>query len=139
MASLYNFLPKRRLPRLLYHYTTQEGLIGIVTSKTVWATSAAYLNDATEFSYGTEIVYEILNDLSYELDKEDNELIEKSRHELQPLNSDSIFVFSLTKERDLLSQWRAYTDGGIGFSIGFQSHAISKFTLERACSNKNSY
>ena len=104
--------------------------MGIVSSKTVWATSAAHLNDTTEFSYGTETASEILNDLSHELDNEANELIEKSKHEYQPVTSDAVFIFSLTKEQDLLSQWRAYTDRGMGYSVGFQSRAISKVTFE---------
>jgi hypothetical protein len=88
------------------------------------------LNDTTEFSYGTETASEILNELSGELGKEDNELIEKSRHEAQLLNVDNVFICSLTEERDLLSQWRAYTRGGMGYSVGFRSRAISKVTLE---------
>ncbi|MFO1205708.1 MAG: hypothetical protein U1E63_08295 [Burkholderiales bacterium] len=32
----------------LYHYTTAEGLKGIVESQQLWATNIAYLNDAEE-------------------------------------------------------------------------------------------
>src|SRR6266568_442547 len=38
------------LPRL-YHYTSQEGLLGILSSKTLWATRIQSLNDSTEFAY----------------------------------------------------------------------------------------
>ena len=33
---------------LLYHYTTAEGLEGIVSSHQLWATNIHYLNDAEE-------------------------------------------------------------------------------------------
>lgn len=36
-------------PPILHHYTTQEGLLGIVESKSIWATNIYYLNDAAEY------------------------------------------------------------------------------------------
>ena len=41
-------------PRSLYHYTTGENLINIITSGELWATHVACLNDATEIRYATE-------------------------------------------------------------------------------------
>jgi len=35
-------------PKLLYHYTTQEGLLGILEKASIWATHYRYLNDASE-------------------------------------------------------------------------------------------
>jgi Protein of unknown function (DUF2971) len=35
-----------------------------------------------------------------------------------------VFVASFSENPDLLSQWRAYTGGGAGFSIGFQTENI---------------
>ena len=37
------------LPSILYHYTGQTGLLGIVESAELWATKIQYMNDATEF------------------------------------------------------------------------------------------
>ncbi len=34
-------------PELLYHYTTQEGLLGIFDTQEIWATHIRYLNDKT--------------------------------------------------------------------------------------------
>ena len=33
----------------IYHYTTQEGLIGIIEKRSIWATQIQYLNDTQEF------------------------------------------------------------------------------------------
>jgi hypothetical protein len=33
---------------LLYHYTDQKGLLGILESKQLWATHYRYLNDTSE-------------------------------------------------------------------------------------------
>ena len=39
----------------LYHYTTQEGLLGIVEKGEIWATNIFYLNDAAEFKHAFRI------------------------------------------------------------------------------------
>ncbi len=36
-------------PEFLYHYTGQDGLLGIVEKAELWATKIQYMNDATEF------------------------------------------------------------------------------------------
>lgn len=49
----------------------------------------------------------------------------------------SIYVCSFSEEKDLLSQWRGYTQNGIGFSIGFDFEHIyplldkQKFTISQ--------
>ena len=37
------------LPEILYHYTDQNGLLGIIERSEMWATKVQYMNDATEF------------------------------------------------------------------------------------------
>jgi len=45
--------PKQMPPRgLLYHYTTADGLKGIIEKNELWATSAYFLNDSAEITYG---------------------------------------------------------------------------------------
>jgi hypothetical protein len=41
--------------RILYHYTTQEGLLGIIKCRCLWTTNIFYLNDSTEFNYALEL------------------------------------------------------------------------------------
>jgi hypothetical protein len=42
------------IPEVLYHYTNQEGLLGVVTSASLWATHISYMNDAMEFELDPE-------------------------------------------------------------------------------------
>ncbi len=37
-------------PELLYHYTSQKGLDGILSNANIWATDIRSLNDWTEFT-----------------------------------------------------------------------------------------
>jgi hypothetical protein len=48
----------RRLPPALYHYTSFDAVLNIGTSRVLWATSAADLEDATEIGNGAELVQE---------------------------------------------------------------------------------
>jgi hypothetical protein len=46
---------------LLDHYTSTSGLLGVVTTKTLWATDASFLNDAPEMRFGREQVVAALD------------------------------------------------------------------------------
>lgn len=41
----------RAVDTSLYHYTSLTGMIGIITSKAIWATDCSFLNDRSEFDY----------------------------------------------------------------------------------------
>lgn len=49
------------LPKTLYHYTKQEGLLGIINGKKIWATDILYLNDATEFEYSVNLLKNMID------------------------------------------------------------------------------
>ncbi|OLD27475.1 MAG: hypothetical protein AUJ04_03935 [Acidobacteria bacterium 13_1_40CM_3_55_6] len=42
-------------PQILYHYTSQEGLMGIITERCIWASKIHYLNDSEEFSIALDL------------------------------------------------------------------------------------
>ena len=44
----------------LYHYTSQEGLMGILSSGAIWATHVLCLNDYTEYVHALEITKTIV-------------------------------------------------------------------------------
>ncbi len=107
---------------MLYHYTTAEGLIGIVSTNCLWATDALYLDDANELIGGIQLARKLLQDVCEETDDQQqreriNWLLEETR-DLGTPRMMSAFVCALSSESDLLSQWRAYCPQG-GFSIGF--------------------
>ena len=43
-------------PDILYHYTSAEGLLGIVWTREIWSTNVLYLNDTSELSHATEVL-----------------------------------------------------------------------------------
>ena len=106
-------------PSILYHYTTPAGLLGIVEKKEIWASHTQYLNDQREFRHAVGIIEEEIAAMKkmHQHDKH-QELLDEMASVLKDSESMNVCVCSLSEERDILSQWRAY-GGGAGFSIGF--------------------
>lgn len=107
-------------PSVLFHYTNQEGLLGIVNNKEIWSTKAHYLNDSKEFSYAIELVDEVLNSREYLA----NDIAQELKNRISYIETVNICVTSFTKNGDLLSQWRGYGGRGVGYSIGFNGDEL---------------
>lgn len=126
---------------LLWHYTTFNGLQGIVTGN-VWASSLAYLNDTTEYRYALEMALQALEAPSQSDHRGRFSLTYSSvpkmlQHYFGRVQGDSIFVACFSRAFDDLNQWRAYT-GNPGFAIGLDgeelaSAAGSSFELRECC------
>ncbi len=109
---------------VLWHYTSLETLINILKTKQVWASDILYLNDATEYRYGLGIAKKAAEKKAATLDSAKSDVVErnigKSVQDLDKgLMQQPVFVFSMSEEPDLLSQWRAYCGDSSGCSIGF--------------------
>jgi hypothetical protein len=138
---------------LLYHYTCEAGLQGIIESGRIWATHVRFLNDYTEFRQAfTEVYVEALTEgfregLPADIDSTARRVIEGelSNHRgILGIIEDSgramdAFVCSFTtllkpspEEQpgpdpgDRLSQWRGYSHSAQGFSLGFDKVFLEK-------------
>jgi hypothetical protein len=114
-------------PDVLYHYTDAGGLRGILQSSTLWASNAAYLNDATELVYVKEILAAAVEELESEYEtpivRDFLQLLTKA-FDTVVLNMYDVFVVCFCEQDDLLSQWRGYPPSGGGYSIGFRTEVI---------------
>jgi hypothetical protein len=111
---------------LLWHYTTPEGLIGIIESNSLWATDIFYLNDSEEFMIGIKIARDIIKQKKFLLGGEQKERLRRFDTDLSFIGPDHkrpVYVCSLSKAENELSQWIAYCRGG-GFSIGFPHQGL---------------
>lgn len=114
----------------LYHYTSQEGVKGIIMSKQIWATNILYLNDSSESYHGIKIIGEILNERQINASTNELPFFEALSTFKGNVLPDDVFVASLTEEGDLLSQWRGYTQVNSGYSIGFDSNQLKRMALD---------
>jgi hypothetical protein len=134
------------VPDIVYHYTSQAGLLGILASDRIWATDIYALNDWTEFRLlFTNAAMQLLVDtfrseLPEDIDADAKTIfIERVLAErnfpklLEIIKADppygerkGVFVCSFTAAGDLLSQWRGYSHSSQGFSLGFDTARLKK-------------
>ncbi len=115
---------KVELPYRLYHYTSDSGLMGIVSTKTIWSTASGYLNDPQEYKYGRSLIDSFLAQTIDDTYK--GGFAASCLHHLRVFSGLYVFVTALSEECDLLSQWRGYTRVGKGFCICFDAANILK-------------
>ena len=124
MGILSNIL-QTTPPRLIYHYTSQTGLLGIVRNKCMWATSAHYQNDSTEFLHALDLSKDVVNSLrSASPPAAEERLLRAMNQVLNSIKTVNVFVCSFSEHKDMLSQWRGYCPRGNGFSIGMDFHQL---------------
>lgn len=139
----------------LWHYTSAVGLHGIISTSTVWASSASFLNDSTEVKHFfdvrlVEIAMPVARAIADQKDqdstavkeieeaggmeqiviREVDALVASLRNATLKFNDPFIFSMSApmnqcSRESGLLSQWRGYGTDG-GFAIVFESSLLGQ-------------
>lgn len=124
---LSTLLPTATVPDTLFHYTDQNGLLGIVGEGIIWATHTQYLNDSREFVHALDLVRQEIEtqrkSATGERGKVLSEMAEAATGDLQTIN---VCVCSFSAARDSLPQWRAYGGQSAGFAIGFAGDYLKK-------------
>lgn len=60
---------EKKPPERLYHYTSIDGLKGILDSRCLWASQIHFLNDTKEFNYSFDILMELISGLKANLQR----------------------------------------------------------------------
>jgi len=113
---------------LLYHYTDEKGLYGILDSGEIWATHYRFLNDLAEQKEGSALLYSFLDETSLEFTRLFRSEI-KIMYDIQ-LTQMQLFIASFSEDSadtdggDRLSQWRGYSSGRAGYSLGFDGSLL---------------
>jgi hypothetical protein len=120
-------------PKVLYHYTSFEGLLGILEKKAIWASSVHHMSDAREISFALDQFRKLAlgqeSENQVQLDPDFTTGLERVLLDLKlpidrigkDMNLVYTYVASFCQERDRLSQWRAYCPTAGGVAIGFNS------------------
>lgn len=114
----------------LFHYTTAEGFLSILDTKELWATSVRHLNDSSEFVHALEKYSKHFEEVvAKKLHSTINPVIDHMLNGAKRIAETDIpaHVISFSEQGNQLSQWRAYSRGMNGISIGFgPDHFIFK-------------
>ena len=125
------------IPTPLYHYTSQDGLLGIVQKREIWATNLLFLNNSMELNYAIQMLQHAIEKMKQNLSEEEFRFIKEFGEQLDDINAplsqniNGIYVCSFSKNGDQLSQWRGYCTDDIGFSIGFDFNSSLGALIEK--------
>jgi len=111
---------------IFYHYTTRSGLDGILKRGGLRATYRMRMNDAREFDYARNVVYEALSKIGrrHDVPQVARSLTTYIRKNLDKFLKDTTemsraYCACLTLSSDHPKQWESYAEDGEGFAIGF--------------------
>lgn len=122
-------------PESLYHYTTAQGLLGILESGRLWASNSRFMNDPSEIVYATQLFRRVA---LAEIDAFNARFKVKGVELLRMLitswlqeyeENARVYVSCFCKSGDLLSQWRGYGAYGGGYAIGFDGKHVGESKL----------
>lgn len=110
-------------PSRVYHYTSLDGLLGILKSQQIWATDIRYLNDASEDLYATRAIEQVLTEMGTDDNAQPG--LTAAINMSRPTTSRA-HAACFCQARDLLSQWRAHSAGGTtSYALEFDWGAMS--------------
>ena len=109
-------------PEYLYHYTSVQGVDGILNNKLVWASELHFLNDSKEWKHAFELAQEqILKRFWARQGDAEWQYLLRELGEALRYHSWDVCVFSLSATSNQLSQWRAYCPSEGGYAIRFRT------------------
>jgi hypothetical protein len=113
-------------PKLIFHYTNDVGLHGILSSGKIWLTDVAGLNDPSELQHGVDVAFEELSSAVNQKNKLEAQFATDFQAALtnRATAISQNFVCCFSTVGDELSQWRAYADNARGFAIGFDGEEL---------------
>jgi hypothetical protein len=122
-------------PTTLFHYTSAEGVVGILTTRQLWLTDLRYVNDLSELQYARELVASrlALAGSAQQLQAVLREFLRRAAETFDGFQSgNAVYCASFCEDGNLLSQWRAYRGRGGGYAIGIDFFQTIRL-LNRHC------
>jgi|SRR5271157_41150 len=101
----------------VYHYTSADGISGIIDKNEIWMSNTAFMNDTTELKALENATGIKDNDFTNVAVKEAwRRMIDRAG-----THGRDYYMASFSRKRDLLEQWRAYGS----FCIGFDARKLA--------------
>lgn len=128
------------IPTTIYHYTSPNGLIGIITNKELWFSRFDCLNDAGEGQYVTDVYKKAIHSLRgkindkfldniYDVEPDFRQFFKIKDGLVEPRNNLRLersvtatpYLCCFSQYNDSLPMWNYYSKGGQyeGYNVGF--------------------
>jgi hypothetical protein len=114
-------------PPIIYHYTNDVGLRGILETGQIWLSDIFELNDPSELKHGLSLALDVLEAKAGSGPPESKVFARDLTSFVQQVGiqkSGHYFMCSFSSCGDDLGQWRAYADNGRGYALGFDAKAL---------------
>jgi hypothetical protein len=98
-------------------------LLGIIESRSIWASNARYLNDSAEVEAALEMIHQQAE--KRKPPSWQRELLQNSIDSIRSVER-TVFVTSFSASKDSLSQWRGYCPVNAGYAIGFDTMSLTE-------------
>lgn len=95
-------------PDFLYHYTSGQGLHGILSTGSMWGTNHSFMNDRSEFEYGLNLLRTAIADRVKTTGAPEVRLVLDEAVRFLNAGHDDLYLTCFCEAADLLSQWRGY-------------------------------
>jgi len=129
-------------PSTIWHYTTADGLLGIVKNQQLYMSHILCMNDTEELEHGISHILQAIDirgraEISDDVRKFHTALKSNLTNSLIVSNVQDIFVSCFSGETDTLTHWLEYGRNGVGYAIGFDTIRLKAATGQhcsfRAC------
>jgi len=130
ISSFVKSLESQKPPPIIYHYTDDIGLRGILKTGQLWLTDIFNLNDPSELNHRFSVAINVLNSMVANGPPETKKFAEQLTAFAQQRGIQGaahFFVCSSSSCGDDLGQWRAYADNGRGYALGFDAMALENW------------
>lgn len=112
---------------VLYHYCSLETLLSIIQYKSLRLSDINTMNDYSEMHWAYEKFIEAVNLVREHYEDAYFDFLDVSIGHTQ-LNT-LMLVACFSTDGDVLSQWRAYGDNGMGVAVGFDSQTMENLAV----------
>jgi hypothetical protein len=133
VRSFATTVESQKAPEVIYHYTNDAGLRGILETGQLWLSDIFSLNDPSEIRHGISHAVSILNSKAEDGPSEAKffakQFVKFLKHGVE--RSAHFFVLSFSADGDDLGQWRAYADNGRGYALGFDGKMLEDAFIKR--------
>jgi hypothetical protein len=112
-------------PEEIFHYTSVDGLYGLLSSRRMWASNLHFLNDVSELKFALDSALDLVRSRAAETTGYEKTFLNALAEQIRGVNWPEIYVASFSEDGDLPSQWRSYCPPDGGYSIGFSGAPLA--------------
>jgi hypothetical protein len=105
----------------VYHYTSADGITGIIDKHEIWMSNTAFMNDTTELNMlqNAKAIFKDSDFVNDAVKHEWHEMLKRQR--FNENRQTDYYMASFSRKKDSLEQWRAYGN----FCVGFDARKLA--------------